>query len=127
LARVVHTIVDKAQTTFIYGRFILDNVLAAHEIIHFVKTTKQQDIILKVDFEKAYDKVSWTFLKDLLISRGFGMMWANWIENMLVGAKTCVNLNDNLTPYFQCKRGIRQGDPLSPFLFDLVIDTLCNY
>jgi Reverse transcriptase (RNA-dependent DNA polymerase) len=97
---VVHTIVDEAQTTFIYGRFILNNVLAAHEIIHFVKTTKQQDIILKVDFEKAYDKVSWTFLKDLLISRGFGMMWANWIENMLVGAKTCVNLNDNLTPYF---------------------------
>jgi Reverse transcriptase (RNA-dependent DNA polymerase) len=126
LAHMVYNIVDEAQTIFIQGRFILDNVLAAHKIIHFIKTTKQKVIILNVDFEKAYDRVSWDFLKDLLVSRGFGMVWSNWIENLLVGAKTCVNFNGNLTQYFQCKRGIRQGDPLSPFLFDLVIDTLCQ-
>jgi hypothetical protein len=49
--------------------------------------------ILKVDFEKAYDRVSWAFLKDLLVSRGFSKVWSNWIETLLVGAKTCVNLN----------------------------------
>jgi Reverse transcriptase (RNA-dependent DNA polymerase) len=70
--------------------------------------------------------VSWAFLKELLISRGFGMIWSNWIENLLMGAKTCVNLNGNFTPYFQCKRGIIQGDPLSPYLFDLVTDALCQ-
>jgi Reverse transcriptase (RNA-dependent DNA polymerase) len=72
----------------------------------FAKTTKQQGIILKFDFEKAYDRVSWSFLKELLLSRDFGLVWANWVENMLIGAKTYINLNDNLTPYFQCKRGI---------------------
>jgi Reverse transcriptase (RNA-dependent DNA polymerase) len=61
LAHAVHHIVDEAQAAFIQGRFILDNVLAAHEIIHFAKTTKQQGIILKIDFEKAYDRVSWFF------------------------------------------------------------------
>jgi Reverse transcriptase (RNA-dependent DNA polymerase) len=58
LAQVVPQIVDEAQAAFIHGRFILDNVLAAHEIIHFVKINKQKGIILKVDFEKAYDMVS---------------------------------------------------------------------
>jgi Reverse transcriptase (RNA-dependent DNA polymerase) len=106
LDHMVHNIVDEEHATFIQGRFILDNVLAAHEIIHFAKTTKQQGIILKIDFEKTYDKVSWSFLKELLISRGFGLVWTNWIEYMLIGAKTYINLNDNLTPYFQCIRGI---------------------
>jgi Reverse transcriptase (RNA-dependent DNA polymerase) len=54
------------------------------------------------------------------------MVWSNWIENLLVGAKTCVNLNGNLTQYVQCKRGIKQENPLSPFLFDLVTNTLCQ-
>jgi Reverse transcriptase (RNA-dependent DNA polymerase) len=58
LSIIVNTIVHEAQTTFIQGRFILDNVLAAHEIIHYAKLHKQKGIILKVDFEKAYDRVS---------------------------------------------------------------------
>jgi Reverse transcriptase (RNA-dependent DNA polymerase) len=85
LAVVVPTIVDKAQAAFIQGRFILNNVLVAHEIIHFTITNKQKGIILKVDFEKTYDRVSWVFLKDLLVSKGFGMVWSTWIENLLVG------------------------------------------
>jgi hypothetical protein len=56
--------------------------------------------ILKVDFEKAYDRVSWAFLKDLLVSRGFGKVWSNWIETLLVGAKICVNLNSKSQSIF---------------------------
>jgi hypothetical protein len=52
-------------------------VLAAHEIIHFAKINKQKSIILKINFEKACDRVSWAFLQELLISRGFGMIWSN--------------------------------------------------
>jgi Reverse transcriptase (RNA-dependent DNA polymerase) len=73
----------------------LDNVLAAHEIIHYAQLYKQKEIILKVDFEKAYDRVSWPFLKELLLSRGFGLKLKAWIDNMLMGVQTCINFNGN--------------------------------
>jgi Reverse transcriptase (RNA-dependent DNA polymerase) len=53
----------------------MDNVLAAHEIIHYATKHKQKGIILKVDFEKAYDKVNWSFVQKILLSRGFGTKW----------------------------------------------------
>jgi Reverse transcriptase (RNA-dependent DNA polymerase) len=72
LSGIMNNIVDEAQAAFIQDGFILDNVLAAHEIIHYAKINKQKGIILKIDFEKVYDRVSWPFLKELLLSRGFG-------------------------------------------------------
>jgi Reverse transcriptase (RNA-dependent DNA polymerase) len=126
LSGIVNDIVDEAQTSFIQGKFILDNVLAAHEIIYYVKLYKHKGIIFKVNFEKSYDRISWSFLKELLLSRRFGPKWTAWIDNMLMGAQTCIKFNGNLTPYFSCKRGLRQGDPLSPFILDLVTDALCQ-
>jgi Reverse transcriptase (RNA-dependent DNA polymerase) len=61
-----------------------------------------------------------------LRNRGFGSRWLVWIEQLLAGFQTCVNFNGSLTLYFHYKRGLRQGDPLSSFLFDLVTDTLCQ-
>jgi Reverse transcriptase (RNA-dependent DNA polymerase) len=121
----VGRLVDPAQAAFIPGRYILDNVLAANEIIHFSKVHGQKDIVLKVDFVKVYDRVNWSFLLEML-SRGFGQKWTLWIENLLKGAQTCINFNGSLISYFKCKRGLRLGDPLSPLLFDLVTDTLCQ-
>jgi hypothetical protein len=57
------------------------------------------------------------------LSRGFGLHWTQWIEDLLTGYQTCVNFNDCLTNYLQCKRSLCQGDPLSPLLFDLITDT----
>jgi Reverse transcriptase (RNA-dependent DNA polymerase) len=126
LARVLDKIVDPAQVAFIKSRYILDNVLVANEIIHYAKLHKQKGIVLKVDLEKAYDRVSWTFVQELLISKGFGQMWTGWITNLLVGTQTCINFNGSMTQYFQCRRDLCQGDSLSLFLFDLVIDALCQ-
>jgi Reverse transcriptase (RNA-dependent DNA polymerase) len=95
LSGIVNDKVDEAQTAFIQDKFILDNVLAAHEIIHYAKLYKQKGIILKVDFEKTYDRVSWPFLKELLLSKGFGPKWKAWIDNMLMGAQICINFNGN--------------------------------
>ena len=62
----------------------------------------------------------------MLLSRGFGTKWSKWIISLLVGTKTCININGNPTPYFICKRGLRQGDPISPLIFDFVTDSLCQ-
>jgi len=63
------------QTAFIKGRFILESVVAAHEIIHEVHKRKQEGVVLKLDYEKAYDRVSWSFLEEMLETRGFGGRW----------------------------------------------------
>jgi Reverse transcriptase (RNA-dependent DNA polymerase) len=113
LVKFMNKLVDPAQATFIQYIYIyiyiLDNVLTANEIIRFAKNHKQQGIALKIDFEKIYDRVSWTFLKELLLSRRFDLVWTTWIEMLLVGAQTYINFNGHLIPYFACQRGLKQG------------------
>jgi hypothetical protein len=75
LVLVAYRLIASNQTTFIKGSFILESVVAAHEIIHEVHQNKEYGIILKLDYEKAYDRVSWTFLEDMLQSRDFGTKW----------------------------------------------------
>jgi Reverse transcriptase (RNA-dependent DNA polymerase) len=80
-----------------------------------------------VDFEKAYDKVNWSYVQEVLLSRRFETKWTQWVVSFLKGSNTCININGNPSHYFYCKRGLRQGDPLSSFLFDLVTDVLCQF
>ena len=81
-------------------------------------------MIIKIDFEKAYDRVSWVFLEKVLIGRGFRQKWINWVTQIVKGGQVCVNFNGERSPYFRTFRGLRQGDPLSPLLFDIVADAL---
>jgi hypothetical protein len=68
-------IINKCQTTFIKGRNIMDGVMVLHEIVHDVKVRKKDGVILKLDFEKAYDKISWEFIFEMLKQRGFCESW----------------------------------------------------
>jgi len=72
LIKVADRLISPNQTMFIKGRFILESVVTVHEIIHYIHKNKQSGVILKLDYEKAYDRVSWAFLDDMLESRGFG-------------------------------------------------------
>ncbi|GJX75160.1 putative RNA-directed DNA polymerase, partial [Tanacetum coccineum] len=79
---------------------------------------------LKVDFEKAFDSLSWTFLESIMAQMGFSNNWRSWIRGCLNSAYASVLVNGSPTPEFKIEKGLRQGDPLSPFLFILAIEAL---
>ena len=85
---------------------------------------KLNGVILKIDFEKAYDKVNWSFLQQALRMKGFSADWCSLIESFVVGGSVAIKVNDNVGSYFQTKKGLRQGDPLSPMIFNIVADML---
>jgi hypothetical protein len=80
-----------------------------------------------VDFEKAYDKVKWPFLQQALRMKGFSPLWCQWIHQFVSGGSVAVKVNNDVGRYFQTKKGLRQGDPLSPILFNVVVDMLAIF
>ncbi|GKV09841.1 hypothetical protein SLEP1_g21281 [Rubroshorea leprosula] len=103
-----------------------DSVLILNEVVHEVKSRKQQSFMFKADFEKAYDCVDWGFLDWMMDSMGFGDKWRKWIRECLSTARISVLINGSPTKEFSVSKGLRQDDPLSPFLFLLVGEGLCG-
>jgi len=124
LTSVVQRIVAPTQSAFIKGRYILESVVVAHELVHSVHQSGEPGIILKLDYEKAYDRVSWSFLFDMLEARGFDPVWINWVKHIVEGGSLGIMVNGEESSYFKPGKGLSQGDPLSPFLFNLVGDGL---
>ena len=83
------------------GRNILEGVVILHETIHELHRKNQNGVIIKIDFEKAYDKVRWDFLLQTLQMKGFSPKWIGWIKSFVSGGSVAVNVNDEVGPYFQ--------------------------
>lgn len=114
------------QSAFIQGRYILDGVLVFHEVLHEVRSRRLKAVFLKIDFHKAYDTVCWSFLREVLLRKGFDDRWVTRVMQMVSCDRTAVNINGEIRPYFPTLCGVRQGDPFSPFLFNMVVDALAS-
>ncbi|GJU45047.1 RNA-directed DNA polymerase, eukaryota [Tanacetum coccineum] len=78
----------------------------------------------RVDFAKAYDSVRWDYLLEVLEAFGFGRTWCNWIRGTLTSAKASILINGSPSKEYSCHRGLKQGDPLAPYLFILIMESL---
>lgn len=124
LQQVMGQIVGPYQASFIKGRQILDGALVAGEIIDTCRQNKAKALILKIDFHKAFDSVAWSFLEWVMNQMGFPGTWSRWMKSCVTSASSSIIVNGSPTAPFKLHRGLRQGDPLSPLLFDLVAEVL---
>jgi retron-type reverse transcriptase len=120
-------LIHQNQYGFIKRRNIQDCLGWAFEYLHICHLSKRPIIILKIDFEKAFDKVDHNAVIAMLKARGFGPKWIKLIYKILHSASTSVLLNGVPGKKIICKRGVRQGDPQSPILFVNTADLLQSF
>lgn len=97
---MAHKVLSPSQSTFVKGIFILDGILSLHEIVHDLKVRKTKALILKLDFEKVYDSVSWDFLRKVLLAKGFDGAYVHRLMQFVSGGHTAVAINGNVSNYF---------------------------
>ncbi|WJX43736.1 hypothetical protein P8452_30798 [Trifolium repens] len=124
LALVLDPIISKTQSAFLKGRQLVDGVVVVNEVIDSAKKNSKQCLILKVDFEKAYDSVDCGFLDHMLCNFGFCDKWRAWMRSCVCAGSMSVLVNGSPTMEINIKRGLKQGDPLAPLLFLLVAEGL---
>ncbi|GMI87152.1 hypothetical protein HRI_002384500 [Hibiscus trionum] len=117
-------ITSENQFAFTKGRQILDCVLIANEAIDYVKRLNLEGVVFKVDFQRAYDTISWDFLDLMLTKFGFGDRWRKWLQSCISTASISILINGSPTDNFRIQRGLRQGCPLSPLIYNIVAEGL---
>lgn len=115
-------LISPHQTTFIQGRQISENFVATREVLQHIHSSGKAAIFLKLDFTNAFDSIEWDFLLKIMAIRGFPERWTRWIIMILQTASLRVLVNGGASDYFRHKIGLRQGDPLSPTLFNIASD-----
>lgn len=119
-------LISNTQASFVPGRQITDNIVIVQEVIHTMRRKQGNKglMAIKIDFEKAYDRLRWTFIRDTLLQMNIPLLLVNVIMECVTSASLKVLWNGEPSQSFKPSRGIRQGDPLSPYLFVMCMERL---
>jgi hypothetical protein len=124
LKPILSRFISPEQFGFLEGRQIHEAIGSAQEGLHTIKLSQSPIAVIKLDLSKAYDRVSWLYLQLLLIHLGFSLPLVKWIMGCVSSTLFVVLINGSTSSFFKPSRGLRQGFPLSPYLFLLVAEGL---